>query len=56
MKKLLLGFLVFICFINVSAKDYALLDLIPVSEKASVTTKSFFFQNFYYDNSSEQGN
>ena len=56
MKKLLLGFLVFICFINVSAKDYALLDLIPVSEKASVTTKSFFFQNFYYDNSSEQVN
>lgn len=54
MKKILLGILVFICFINVSAKDYGELELIPVGEKANVTTKSFFYHNFYYDSSSEQ--
>ena len=54
MKKILLGIILFLCFINVSAKDYSLMELIPVGESANVTTKSFFYHNFYYDNSREQ--
>ena len=49
MKRILLGFLVFICFINVNAKDYEIKELIPVDEKASVTTDHFFYRDFYFN-------
>ena len=49
MKKVLLGILVFICFINVNAKDYSIKELIPVDEKASVTTENFFYHDFYFN-------
>ena len=49
MKKILLGILVFICFINVNAKDYELKELIPIDEKVSVTTQSFFYHDFSFN-------
>ena len=48
MRKILLGILVFICFINVNAKDYELKTLIPVDEKASVSTDHFFYHDFSF--------
>lgn len=54
MKKILFCLLLFVAFINVEAKDYEVLDLIPINEKASVTTDLFFYENFYYDLSEEQ--
>ena len=49
MKKVLLGILIFICFINVNAKDYSVNELIPIDEKASVTTDNFFYHDFYFN-------
>jgi len=51
MKKILLGILVFICFINVNAKDYEIMQLIPVDEKVSVSTDHYFYHDFYFDSS-----
>lgn len=49
MKKVILGILVFICLINVEAKDYSPLSLIPLEEEANVTTNYFFYHNMSYD-------
>ncbi len=54
MKKIFLILLLFVSFMNVEAKDYEVMELIPIDEKASVTTDLFFYDNFYYDSSEEQ--
>ena len=54
MKKIFLILLLFVSFMNVEAKDYEVMELIPIDEKASVTTNLFFYDNFYYDSSEEQ--
>ena len=44
MKKIFLILLLFVSFMNVEAKDYEVMELIPIDEKASVTTNLFFLR------------
>ena len=49
MRKILLGLLVFICVINVNAKDYEVMELIPADETVSVSTDHFFYHDFSFN-------